>query len=156
MNMKKVRMSLEIAQQMYNSTDEGIKAFALANFPELDAEITDKVKTFEDACRIKGIDPNSEFFTSEVLQAHEKAQRKIETIIEVLNEGWKPNWGNSSEAKYYPWFKRSSSGVGFSYDDYYYDLTGTAVGSRQVLKTRELAIYAGKQFESIYNTMLNF
>ena len=154
--MKKVKLSLEIAKEMFNSSEPSIREFAILNYPELNAKITDRVKTFEDACKIKGIDPNSDFFTNSILENHEIARRKIQTIIEVLNEGWKPNWDNSSETKYYPWFKWSSSGVGFSYHVYGYADTGTDVGSRQVLKTKELAVYVGKQFESIYNTMLNF
>lgn len=128
---KTAELTLEIASKMYQGTDESLRDFALKNFPELGMKITDRVKTFEEACKLVGRDPASSFFTSEALRPHEIAQRKIETIVKALNEGWKPNWDDSDEYKYRPWFKMSSSGSGFSYNDYDYDNTNSNVSSHQ-------------------------
>ena len=146
-------LSIELATKMYNGNDELLKAFALENYPELGKDIIERVKTFEDACIILGIEPDSEFFTSEVLQPNEKAKRKIETIIKALNENWLPNWDDSNERKYYPWFNMSSSGSGFSCNVYGYVYSVSSVGSRLVLKTKDLAVYAAKQFTEIYKEM---
>ena len=35
----------------------------------------------------------------------EIARRKLETITEALNEGWRPDWNNTNEYKYFPWFR---------------------------------------------------
>lgn len=151
--MKTTTLSRELALKMYQGTDEQLKAFALENYPELGMKITDRVKTFQDACIVLGLTPSSDFFTNDWLRPHEAAQRKIETIIEALNEGWKPDWNDSSQYKYRPWFNMSSSGSGFSYDVCGFDYSYSFVGSRLHLKSRELAEYAGKQFVEIYKEM---
>lgn len=151
---KTTTLSLELAVKMYQGTDEQLKAFALENYPDLGKEIQERVKTFEDACLIVGISPTSNRFTDPNLFPHEVAMRKIETIVQALNEGWKPNLQNLSEYKYYPWFKRSSSGSGFSFLDGDCVDAASVVGARQYLKSSELAVYAGKQFTEIYKVML--
>jgi hypothetical protein len=148
---KKVKMPLEIASIMHQGTNSELREFAIKHFPELEMKITDRVKTLQDASNIIGQDLNPEFFIN--LRPHEIARRKIEIITEALNEGWKPNWDNSTEGKYYPWFRMSSSGSGFAFDDFLCDDAISDVGSRLVFKTRELAEYAGKQFVEIYKEM---
>lgn len=150
---KQTTLSRELALKMYTGTDEQMKAFALENYPEFGMKIQDRVKTFEDACLVVGISPIANRFTDTNLLPHEIAARKVETIVEALNEGWQPNMSDMTEKKYYPWFDRSS-GSGFSYYGYDCDDSGSGVGSRQYLKSSELAIYAGKQFTDIYKVML--
>ncbi|MBD3748534.1 MAG: hypothetical protein IE931_03465 [Sphingobacteriales bacterium] len=79
---------------------------------------------------------------------------QITTIIEAYNEGWQPDWTDSNETKYYPWFRLVGSGVGFSYDVYGCGDSHTYVGSRLVLKSSDLAIHVGKTFIDIYNKFL--
>ncbi|MDM1093400.1 hypothetical protein [Myroides odoratimimus] len=117
--------------------------------------ITDKIKTFEDACQALGVNMDVMPIGLPIeLKHHLKAltaHTKLVIIAEALNEGWKPDWSNWDERKYYPWFEMGSpSGVGFSYDDCVRWLTASTVGSRLCFKSRELAEYAGKQFESLY------
>lgn len=151
MKTKKTKMSLDIATKMYNGTDQQLKEFALLNFPELGAKITDKVKTYSDACKLLNI-AEENFHAGETKD--EIAYKKLKVIARALNEGWQPNWTDTNESKYYPWFKRSSSGSGFSYHVYDFDRTLTHVGSRLVFSSRELATYAGQQFIDIYNDFL--
>lgn len=88
--------------------------------------ITDRVKTFDDALKIyiNKVGPISSTHKSlleysgtdkEMLAAQAFAQMSI--IRTVLNEGWTPDWTNSGQYKYYPWFDMSS-GSGLSCDDY--------------------------------------
>ena len=44
----------------------------------------------------------------------------------------------------------SGSGSGFSYYDCVFTYSRSSVGSRLVFKSRDLAKYAGQQFEDIY------
>jgi len=116
--------------------------------------ITDKVKSFEDACQLLGIEPNVPE-VSMLPENHKKAivaHYKLVIIAEAVNEGWKPNWDNWDERKYYPWFdlEGSSSGAGFSYYDYGVRVTTSSVGSRLCFKTWELAEYIGKTFIDLY------
>jgi hypothetical protein len=114
--------------------------------------ITDRIKTLQDA--IDEINPSQEVLTFIKTQFEDgrlrssQAYVKLCIIIEALNEGWIPNWGDSNEYKYYPWFNMSSSGLSC----YYYDdrLSYSYVGSRLCTKTADLAKYAANQFNDIY------
>ena len=79
--------------------------------------ITDRVKSFEDACQVLGISTNVPEVKG-LPRKHQKAiiaNYKLIVIAEALNEGWKPNWQDSDEYKYYPWFDMSNpAGVGCS------------------------------------------
>ncbi|WP_410221907.1 hypothetical protein [Pedobacter sp.] len=73
-------------------------------------KITDRVKTYEDACKIFGIDPSKIMLTyPDQLSVKDAnsivAFAKLQTIAKALNEGWEPDWSNANQPKYYPWFK---------------------------------------------------
>jgi hypothetical protein len=116
--------------------------------------VTDRIKTFADVLTESGISPMSFTEMCEDLEKDEIAYRKLKLIVSVLNEGWVPDFLNEREYKYTPYFKRSTSGFGFSITDYVSWFTFTFVGSRLVFKTSELAEYAAKQFADVYNDFL--
>lgn len=119
--------------------------------------ITDRVKSFEDACQVLGISTNVPEVKG-LPRKHQKAiiaNYKLIVIAEALNEGWKPNWQDSDEYKYYPWFDMSNpAGVGYSHTHYTASNTAAGVGSRLCLKNRELAIYFGQTFTDLFNDSL--
>lgn len=119
--------------------------------------ITDRVKSFEDACQVLGISTNVPEVKG-LPRKHQKAiiaNYKLIIIAEALNEGWKPNWQDSDEYKYYPWFDMSNpAGVGYSRTFYTASSTSANVGSRLCLKNRELAIYFGQTFTDLFNDSL--
>lgn len=119
--------------------------------------ITDRVKSFEDACQVLGISTNVPEVKG-LPRKHQKAiiaNYKLIVIAEALNEGWKPNWQDSDEYKYYPWFDMSNpAGVGYSLTNYAASLTAANIGSRLCLKNRELAIYFGQTFTDLFNDSL--
>lgn len=114
-----------------------------------------KIKTFEDACKALNLNSTAvipDF--SAFPETHQKsmiAHSKLIIIAEALNEGWKPDWSDSDQYKYYPWFdmEESASG-GFSSHVCAADWTSSIVGSRLSFKSRELAEYAGTQFLDLY------
>lgn len=118
-------------------------------------DITEKIKTFEDALKATG-ETQSSFDARTVNDSTDEiAYKKIKVIAIALNDGWKPNWKNDDEYKYYPWFDfEDDGGLGLSCLDYDRDFSTSAVGSRLCYKTRGLAEYAGKQFASIYAAMM--
>lgn len=120
--------------------------------------ITERVKTFEDALDIVEITQNQqdilEYNGQELQMRSTQAHLKLSIIAKALNEGWEPDWTDASQYKYYPWMKYTE-GVGFSFNGCGSGHTTSRVGSRLCFKTRELAEYAGKQFQSIYNDFLN-
>ncbi len=120
-------------------------------------DITKRVKTYADACAVLGIEPVNEAVLAKLgFTKDEIAYRKLKTIAEALNEGWRPNWADSDEYKYWPWFVSNGADAGFSCatTSYTASYTAAAFGSRLCYKTRELAAYAGRQFEGIYNDFL--
>lgn len=113
------------------------------------------IKTFEDAC--KALNISTQLPDVSMLPSNEQkaiiAHYKLTVIARALNEGWKPNWDNDDERKYYPWFnmgEAAAPGVGFSF----YGCGGvgglSTVASRLCFKTSELAEYAGQQFTELY------
>lgn len=119
--------------------------------------ITDRVKSFEDACQVLGISTNVPEVKG-LPRKHQKAiiaNYKLIVIAEALNEGWKPNWQDSDEYKYYPWFDMSNpAGVGYSNATHTASFTTANFGSRLCLKNRELAIYFGQTFTDLFNDSL--
>jgi hypothetical protein len=117
--------------------------------------ITDKIKTYEDAiAATKRPDVPDLSLFPEDMREYFTAQYKILVIAEALNEGWKPDWNNSNQRKWYPWFRVSSSGFAFcvTYFVYVYPHAGHA--SRLCFKSDKLADYAGKQFVDIWETLI--
>lgn len=119
------------------------------------ASIMERIKTYEDACDELGVEPIEyiQVYRGGLTERDIKAQLAFAQIIIIaraLNEGWEPDWANSNQYKYYPWLEYKA-GFGFSDSDFGDSYTGTGVGSRLCLKSRELAEYAGKQFNKEYN-----
>ena len=123
-------------------------------------KITEEIKSFEDACSHLGIEPNLpvvEGFAPEHCKAL-IAFGKLAVIVSALNEGWKPDWSDWSQYKWFPWWRVNRSGVGLAYADanFAVSVTNASIGSRFGFKTEELALYAGNQFKALYEDMLLF
>jgi hypothetical protein len=125
--------------------------------------IIERVRTFEDAFNIVKAKENLPEWISDIVKVKSFNDvpnwLRVFVVNNALNEGWQPDWSNSNEYKYYPWFSNFVSGSGFSFYVYgYHDshYSGTSIGSRLCFKTEELAQYAGKQFTDIYNFYLSF
>jgi hypothetical protein len=115
-----------------------------------------RIKTFEEACSVEGLYPKTVLPYSNPQTKDEmsiNAYASLIIICRVLNEGWSPDWNNSSEYKYYPWFRMS--GLGLSFHVCAHTDSFTSVGSRLCFKSYDLAEYAGKQFQSVYQSYLS-
>lgn len=113
--------------------------------------IIEKIKTFEDAMEATGRKEMPDFSSfPEDMRKHFEALFKMVVIVEALNEGWKPDWDDYNECKYYPWFEMSPSSFAFCDSSYDRGFANAGSGSRLKLKSRELAEYCGKQFKDIW------
>lgn len=113
--------------------------------------IIERIKTFEDAMEATGRKEVPDFSSfPEDMRKHFEALFKMVVIVEALNEGWKPDWDNYNEYKYYPWFEMSPSFFAFHVSFCDYVIADAGSGSRLKLKSRELAKYCGEQFEDIW------
>jgi hypothetical protein len=109
------------------------------------------IKTFEDACNELDINCNSVIYSND--SSDEIAYKKLKIIVKAINQGWVPNWDDSDQRKWFPYFNLSS-GFGFSVSGYYFGRTVTTVGSRLCFESEGKATYAGKQFQDIYEELL--
>jgi hypothetical protein len=113
--------------------------------------ITDRIKTLQDACNELGISSGEITIQGDIEKDFKSvvSYQKLIIIARALNEDWTPDWKNSSQYKYYPWFDMSS-GSGLSFCAVDYRFSDTAVGSRLCFKNRQLVEYAVKQFIELY------
>lgn len=125
-------------------------------------EITDRVKTYEDACKVLGVEPiNEQNAKAQGFRSDEIARRKLETIAAALNEGWKPDWNNTDQYKYYPYFYiqenakgKGSAGLSYASTHYAASYTFAYLGSRLCFYASRLARYASNQFTDLYEQIL--
>lgn len=125
-------------------------------------EITDRVKTYEDACKVLGVEPiNEQNAKAQGFRSDEIARRKLETIAAALNEGWKPDWNNTDQYKYYPYFyiqenAKGKGSAGLSDASTYSaaSYTYASFGSLLCFYASRLARYAGNQFTDLYEQIL--
>jgi len=121
--------------------------------------IIDRIVTFEDACESLGLNKdlfinitsNGEAISNDLKSI--EAYTKLIIIARALNEGWTPNWQNSNERKWYPYFNLAS-GFAFSNAGYGWANSYARAGSRLCFKTEELARYAGQQFIDLYKEFI--
>ena len=82
-------------------------------------DIRDRVKTYEDACRVLGIETK----TPELPNIPERDRRgvtayyKLIIIARALNEGWEPDWKDREQGKLVPYFyfdRENNTTAGFA------------------------------------------
>jgi len=120
-----------------------------------------KITTWQQAFKIKGLDPKKMPDVSMLPAAYQKpliAHYKLNVVAEVLNDEWKPDYSNSNQVKYTPWFlvettSKKPSGSGLSYLNYGRWTTTTFCGVRLCYKDRATAEYAGKTFKKLYEDL---
>lgn len=142
---KQIVISDAVARRIYPSAAPELKAILENTYNKefFSQEITDRIKTVEDAYEAL----NRVRSYPEGLTEFEVYMRDAMVIIEALNEGWKPNWDDSSERKWRPWFYLDSPG-GFRFhgSHFVFVYSYSAGGSRLCLKSEKLCNYFAKQF----------
>ena len=115
--------TLENIKAAYEAADENGKRMLCALYPDVfnqpqkraesNRPVTERVKTFDDACHELGeTHPLVQHLN---LVEHHLADHldgmddvlaylKMRIVVAALNEGWTPDWGNKDEYKWYPWF----------------------------------------------------
>ncbi len=110
------------------------------------SNITDKIKTVEDAFKATGR-PQLDFENvPEDMREYVKAQYEASVVAEAINEDWKADWSDDNQKKYFPWFYNSGGGFVFG-DAYCHDSDADAgCASRLCFQDRERAAYFGTHF----------
>ena len=138
-------------------------------------DIRDRVKNFEDACTVLGIDPDKWKKRHLMLDKDVLAYLKLRVIAKALNEGWYPKF-TEDERRYYPWFyiitkekydnlsaeeKRrcvgravsgasANGGLFCAYANSASSCSSADDGARLAFSNYDLAVYAGRQFIDIW------
>lgn len=141
-------------------------------------DITERIKTFEDACWELGKDHPllCQYNAIDDVDVNLNAYLKLRIICAALNEGWEPQF-KENEWRYYPWFwlytqeeidnmdeeekqdrhlistgdyQTGYAGFAFANSNYAPSYTHAHFGSRLCLKSDALATYCGKQFIELW------
>jgi len=169
--MENLTITKENAKKAYDEGCSDVKKVLQNLFGSktfIPEDITDRIKTIEDACKELGVktygdayrvlklDDRKMFADTPISQCDDSMLNAM-IFCRALNEGWWPDWDNSNEAKWYPYFdmrKSCASGFGFgaSHTDYWD--TYADVGSRLCFKNEKLSTYAGKTITSTYRKFM--
>lgn len=175
---KTIEVKVEDIKRAFDEADDKVKNGIIALFPQFKKAlpVTDRVKTFKDACREVNIDPKLYMIMCEKEPADVIAYKKLRVICKALNEGWTPRFVEG-EWRYYPYFhicsedeiirmsEEEKSRVVYRSDYYAVAYGGVSyayagsdsasvcayIGSRLAFKTKELAEYAGRQFIDLWD-----
>ncbi len=118
-------------------------------------EFTD-IKTFGDVCEAVGTTEEefNDIFEGLGLDPDTLAYEKLKLVVRAINpQGWKADWDNSNQKKWYPWFCLSS-GFGFDGSYYGYSASYTGSGSRLCFESEARSNHAGKIFTDLYKEFL--
>lgn len=149
--MQTLQIDGKKAKKLFPTASPEFREMLLDSFGEkfFSEKITDRIKTFEDACEEINENPNDPNFSTGT--PDEIAFKKIKVIVKALNpKDWITDWDNGNQRKWYPWFYMNQPGFRFDGADFAYSAAGTASGSRLCFFSEELATYAGKQFLDLY------
>lgn len=157
--MKTLQISEQKARELYKSGSGELRSILEESFGKdfFSQKITDRVKTYEDACRELSMNPLDENKLMKLgLTKHDIAYQKLVTIAKSLNEGWVPNVCDNSVYRWYPWFVTNGSPSSFAFDDSRYDFAHARAGSgsRLCFKNKELSEYCGKQFIELWKQFI--
>lgn len=120
-------------------------------FKPLPKDVISLVKTVEDLLAEHGLTKEEFDEQCKGLSPDEVAYRIIKMLVIALNEGWVPDWNDSDQYKYFPWFYMGGS-AGFRFN--VCDSWDSYVGSRLCFKSRELAEHAGRHFTEVYKQFM--
>lgn len=128
----------------------------------VDEDVTERIKTFEDACRELGEEhplvqayrqlleiATCEDYIRETFGADMVSYLKLRIITAALNEGWEPKF-EKDEKRWYPWFCVKQNSIVYVNSCYAESPALSHFGLQLAFKLKKLAEYAGKQFIDIY------
>lgn len=170
----------------YRTATESERTLLFTLFPDLhlgeeekdNRPITERIKTFEDACKELGEDHPMVWAYGNTgdNMPDITAYMKLRIITAALNEGWQPQF-TEDELRWYPWFciwtdeelsEKSDewkqkhalkgfdnyqgewAGFAFAHSNFAPSSAGADIGSRLCYKSEALADYSGWQFADLW------
>ena len=136
--------------------DEDNSSFENIVFKKKPSEITDRVKTVEDAYKELG-EHDAEVRTLRQLESITSLSKrvvdsqKLVVVIKALNEGWYPDFENENEYKYFPYFYMENGCQVLR--SVYFWFTHASVPAPSLLKSDKLVRYIASQFLDLYRSV---
>jgi hypothetical protein len=153
-----LKIKKETAREIYDESPSGLRkileeTFGIDYFKKTNWK---DFKTFADLCRACGTTEDSFNFTNnkDLMDPSSYAFERLKICTRAYNQDWSFDAYNTNQYKWYPYFKVSSSGFGFSNTYYGYARTVTAVGSRLCFESDEKATHAGKNFIKLFEEFI--
>lgn len=148
-----MELNVKTARRLYKDSPEWFQNILIEEFGEKNLKQKDfeMIRSFEDACKLLKIKPESVFCSADT--SDEIAYKKLKVIISAINNNWIPDWNDGDQEKWWPWFNLSS-GFGFSNSYCNCDPANAGVGSRLCFESKEKSDYAAQQFIDLYKDFL--
>ena len=127
-----------------------------------EAEPAELCPDFAASCKLLGI---SDEFVFDCADDHIKAIQSIYMLVIIAQawnkiDGFTPDWSDSSQWKYFPWFayRKNKGHAGFVFANTYSTATATYAifGSRICFKSSNRARQFGEMFTDLFNDFLLF
>lgn len=132
--------------QKHNPTD-------FENLPYIDTGVdvsNDWMLLWEKFCRENNLDVELPYKDpKDRRQQSVNAYEMLTYIVPIRRGKWTPDWNNTSQYKYYPWFWMDRK-HGFVFDGTYCASDHSGVGSRICFPSAELCEATAKEFLAIY------
>lgn len=151
--MEILQIKRDDAIKAYHNSDQKGKTLLSDLFGKDLLPAIERIKTFEDACKAAGVDPEEFFEDHRGLPIDVLAYLQLRIIAQALNEGWKADWFDGNQKKFYAWFDTFGGSFRFFVVGYYYQRS--SVSSRLCFRSSQVAEYAAKQFKDLYLQYLN-
>lgn len=159
--METVEIDKEHLIQIYNGADKKTKSrieTAVGN-KEMFIPKPKLIETWEEAAKVLKLDPVKSLPFPKPTNKRQKVANAnwiMDCMCEVISidpktgKRYEPDWNNSSEYKWYPWYT-FNAGVGFRFCFSCFDSDFSVVGSRLVFPTKDLSDHFGKVAEKYKN-----
>jgi hypothetical protein len=141
------------ARQIYSTAPSELKRILESTFTKafFSQSLLERCTSFEAVCAERGVNPFDIYSTDD--KPHIAAIKRLEFAIEVINDDPNfPNWDDSDQYKWFPWFYHNSP-AGFRFYASNYGDAGSRVGSRFVLKSEDRVQHMVKYFFADYKAL---
>jgi hypothetical protein len=153
-----MNITQETAKKLYPKSEDWFKEMLDNEFGRETFLGTDfrNFKTFDDCCRICGTtEEEFEKKWKEIpVDFQTIAFERLKIINQAINQEWIPDYFDTNQYKWAPWFNVSSSGFDFSDSYYYYVDSNAYVGFRLCFETKEKSNYAGRYFTRYFQEFI--
>jgi hypothetical protein len=154
-----MEISTEKARRLHDEAPEWFKQeledeFGKETFEKKEYE---RLNSFDDCCR--ACSTTEEEFNKKFLHLGLSPDtlnlERLGIINKAINDpNWKPDHTNHDQKKWFPIFKASSSGFGFSNSYYLYEYSCAYVGSRLCSENEERSTFSGTRFAKYWEAFI--